>query len=739
MSKTLSQPSPVEQPVKPATEKWLLGGIFLLALALRLFGLDKNGFCNTYYAATVRSMLVSWHNFFFDSFDPMGYVTVDKPPVAFWVQAIFAKLFGYKVFVLILPQVLEGLCSIGLLYYLVRRRFGAGAALLAALAMAFCPIAVAVDRYNNTDGCLVMILLGAACFITWAAEQASLKHLLVSMLLVGIGFNTKMVVAFIVLPTFYLLYFLGAPAPWRKRFLHLALASVVLAGASLAWPLAFDFTPPGQRPFAGSTEDNSMISLSLGWNGLNRVIRGWGRGRLPHAAVTPTASHPPTGATPAPSGTSPLFQTAQAVSNGTGPNPAAGNPGAWPPPGRRGRQGRPNFMGGRGPGFFRLADSNLAGQMGWFLPLCLIGWLIQARREKRSLPLSASQQPLILWGGWFLTYWAVFSFMQAGPHPYYLVMLAPALSAMAGIGVQALWRDFTQNPSSRVLPLSLLAAGAWQAFIVSDYPDWGAWLIPGLLIGLALALTGFAPLGDPDRKPWPGAWEKRSFALGLCVLSLCPFAWALTPVLGRGNSVQASPDLISGDNGGGRFGGGGAANNVNTDKLLDFLRANYHGEKYMLVAQNSMSVSPLIIRDGAPVIALGGFMGADPTCTLEQFERMAKEGQFRYALVGGMGGGNPAPQAANGRADRAAARTPGAGGPNPPGGWGGFGFGNPRGFQAEIAQWVRENGKPVEPHLWRVVDPREANANAPPAGNGFPNGFRGRGGGQQLYDLRPSS
>src|SRR5580693_1210988 len=115
----------------PGPREWAALVLILLAGAfLRLWKIDQNGTGNPYYAAAVRSMLMNLHNFFFVSFDPVGFVTVDKPPVALWIQTAFTKLFGYRGFTLILPQVLEGLGAIALVYHLVRRRFGGWAALL---------------------------------------------------------------------------------------------------------------------------------------------------------------------------------------------------------------------------------------------------------------------------------------------------------------------------------------------------------------------------------------------------------------------------------------------------------------------------------------------------------------------------------------------------------------------------------------------------------------------------------
>ena len=217
---------------------WPLFGVAVivaLALALRGWRLGASGFITPYYMAGVRSMMVSWHNFFFNAFDPTGFVSLDKPPLAFWAQTLSAQFFGFGPFSVLLPQALEGSASILVLYHLVQRVFGAGAGLLAALFLALTPIAVAVDRSNNTDTGLVLTLLLAAWALTRAVETGRRHFLLLSAMLVGIGFNVKMLVAFGVLPVFILLYFASAQIPLGRRIGHLAAAGIVLAVVSLLW------------------------------------------------------------------------------------------------------------------------------------------------------------------------------------------------------------------------------------------------------------------------------------------------------------------------------------------------------------------------------------------------------------------------------------------------------------------------------------------------------------------------
>src|SRR5262249_18543465 len=261
-----------------------------------LWNLRQNGWCTTYYSAAVRSGMESWHNFFFIAADPGGFVSVDKPPVALWVQILSAKVFGFSPLSILVPQAIMGILSVLILWHLVRRPFGPLAAFLAALALAVTPISIASERTNNTDPCLAFVLLLAGWALLRAAEKGSLWLLLLSMFLVGVGFNTKMLAAFVVLPTFYLVYLLGAPVSWRSRLGDLAIATFVVFGVSLSWSVIYDLTPEDDRPYADSTQNNSMLTLVVQHNGVERFV-GRGRGRPGQAP-----NRPPAGVAQQPSG-----------------------------------------------------------------------------------------------------------------------------------------------------------------------------------------------------------------------------------------------------------------------------------------------------------------------------------------------------------------------------------------------------------------------------------------------------
>src|SRR5256884_2265676 len=277
-----THPDEAEQPIAPpgkkrwfARHRFALGGILLISIVMNFYALGKNGF-GSYYPAAIRSMLDSWQNFFFVSYDPGGFVSIDKPPVGFWLEAASAKIFGFNSVSILLPQALAGVLSVWLLYYLVRRHFGVIAGLLAALALALTPISILTNRNVTIDSTLTLVLLLGAWTVLKAAETGRLRWLLLTAFIVGIGFNIKTLEAYLVVPAYGLLYLLAAPHRLRKRIGHLALAGVLLLAISLSWVVAVDLTPASQRPYIGSTQDNSELSLALGYNGIQRLLGGFG-------------------------------------------------------------------------------------------------------------------------------------------------------------------------------------------------------------------------------------------------------------------------------------------------------------------------------------------------------------------------------------------------------------------------------------------------------------------------------
>jgi 4-amino-4-deoxy-L-arabinose transferase-like glycosyltransferase len=245
----------------------ILLGIIFLAGFLNLWNLWNLGFSTPYYAAAVRSMLANPGIAFFNSFDASGFVTVDKPPVGIWVQAASAALFGFSNWSVVLPQAIAGIGSVVLIYFIVNRPFGKPAGLIAAFALATTPVFVIASRFETMDTQMIFVLLLAVWVALKAARAHSFWYLMLSVVLVGIGFNIKMVQAFVVVPSIIAIYLLGVSLPARQKVVHIAVALLVLALVSLSWAIVVDSIPADQRPYIGSSGDNSVIGLITGHNG----------------------------------------------------------------------------------------------------------------------------------------------------------------------------------------------------------------------------------------------------------------------------------------------------------------------------------------------------------------------------------------------------------------------------------------------------------------------------------------
>ena len=584
-------------------------------------------------------MMQNWHNFFFASYDAGGFITVDKPPVALWMQTISAKIFGLNSLSLLLPEALAGVGAVVILYFLVKRTFGPLASFLAATALAITPIAVAVDRDNLTDTWLMFTLLLAAWAMLRATEKGKLALLALSMALVGVAFNVKMLEAWIVLPAFYLLYMVAAPLKWYKRILHLAVATVVVLSVSLSWAVAVDLTPADQRPYVGGSQTNSVLELAIGYNGLGRVtgqgetIGGGGNNSGARPDGGQSDFTPPTGADGA---------------GGFGSKPVNGDGGGVAP----GSAGGPGGAGGGGnsfntgqPGALRLVNSELAAQWSWLLPLAGFGVLATAFAVRRRWPLEARSQSLILWTGWLVTYGAVFSMASGIFHNYYLIMLAPPAAALAGAGVATLWAAYRKREwQGWLLPAALVVTAAWQVKVLIDYPEWSAWLTPLLLGGSAVAavalLVGRVFTNRVLKSVAPGA-----LAVGLLALALAPAAWASMAVTSPGNGTipTVGPSQVSQQGPGGTGIGqvqGQMGGETTSNSMISYLEANQGGYFYLVAVSSANQASSIALETGLPVLAMGGFTGSDPAMTVEKLQQMVESKQVRFIMIGGgMGGG----------------------------------------------------------------------------------------------------
>ena len=251
--------------------------VLLLSTLLNFVNLSLEGYANLFYSASVKSMTMSLKNFFFVAFDPSGFVTIDKPPLGFWIQTISAKIFGFSGWSVLLPQALAGVLSVAILYYLVKKPFGYTAGLIAALCLAVTPIFVAVSRNNTCDNLLVLTLLLACWAISIAAEKGKIKYLIICLVIVGIGFNIKMLQAYMVIPAIYITYLLSTAVSMKKRIIHLLLGTVVLVIVSFSWSLVVDLVPISLfqphnwhvPPLLFNYACSTNCCLSWNWNCIN--------------------------------------------------------------------------------------------------------------------------------------------------------------------------------------------------------------------------------------------------------------------------------------------------------------------------------------------------------------------------------------------------------------------------------------------------------------------------------------
>ncbi len=682
-------PLPAPSTAGPA-RWWVLNGrptwsaparvvIFVSTLVLYTWHLSSVGMANSFYAAAVKSGTLSWKALFFGSLDPGSFITVDKPPAALWIQELSGRVFGFSSWSMLLPEALAGMATVMILYYLIRRWVGEGAAIFGAVALAVTPIATEMFRDNNPDALLTFLLVAAAWALWSALETAKTNRLVLCASLVGFAFLTKTLEAFIVLPAFGLVYLLCAKPRLARRLVQLSWAALALVISSGWWVAIVELWPASSRPYIGGSTNNSELNLIFGYNGFSRVFGSGG------------GSGAPGGAGPAFAGT---------------------------------------------PGIGRMFNDLLGGQISWLLPLAIVGllgglWL--TRKEPRA---SLRRAGYVLWGGWTLMFAAVFSDAQGIFHPYYTVVLAPGIAALCGAGVPALWRLGRSNRWwCWALPVAVIGSAVWAAVLLGRTPRYDTWLAPSLVVAGVIGAIGLllALIGVVRAKLATGA----ASVLGAASLLAGPIAYSITTVNSpnAGALASAGPATTAAAGGGvfrfgadlpggaaigalGRGRQGGFGTGPSADQaVVSYLEKHQGSAEYMVAVTGSQVAAPLILSSGKPVIAMGGFSGSDPAPSLAQFKKLVATGKVHYVLVNsGLTGSislgstsrDSPPNGFPGRPPGSFRLPPGvesngngprAGGP--PGGFpGGTGraFGGPGGRSSDanaIDQWVEAHGTKV--------------------------------------------
>ncbi|NKY87198.1 glycosyltransferase family 39 protein [Nocardia veterana] len=578
-----------------ARPRWRrLSVVVLLAATglLYVWDLGASGWANEFYAAAVQAGSQSWKAMLFGSSDAANAITVDKTPGALWVMDISARLFGFNSWSLLVPQALEGVAAVAVLYAAVRRVAGHWTGILAGAISALTPAAALMFRFDNPDALLVLLLTVAAYSVLRAIEKDSAAWWLpLTGVAVGFGFLAKMMQAFIVVPIFAGVYLLAAQATWRRRLIRSG-AAVCAVVVSAGWyPAVVAVWPASSRPYIGGSQHNSVFELALGYNGFGRLTGDevGGLGNMNHDV-----------------------------------------------------------------GWARLFGAEMGGQIAWLIPAALILggtglWL--TRHAPRTDPVRAS---LLLWLGWLLLTGGIFSFASGILHPYYTVALAPAIAGSVAVGVWQLWLRRNDLRATAVLSGTLVVTTVLACLLLARTSDWNPWLRPVVAVagvGAAVLLLVVSRLP----RALGAAVVAVGLAAGLVGPTAYAVATASTPHTGAIPSAGPSSGHFGGMPPAGTPGGqattsgaaahagrpmGGLLGGITVrSNLSAALSDNAGAYTWVAAAVGSNSAAAYQLATGDPVMAVGGFNGTDPFPTLVQFQQYVAQHKIHYFVGGaGMGG-----------------------------------------------------------------------------------------------------
>jgi 4-amino-4-deoxy-L-arabinose transferase-like glycosyltransferase len=571
---------------------WLIAA---LAGALYAWGLG-HGQVQPYYAAAVRSMAVSWKAFFYGGLDPTAAITLDKVPGTFWLQALSVRLFGPHLWAIDLPQVLEGMAAVLVLYRAVSDWAGKAAGALAALALALTPIVVALDRDDLPDTLLILLLVLAARDVLGSIRVSEDSHgglwlLLRAGLWVGLAFQAKMMQAWLIVPALLLPYLVAAAPGLGRRIRNAVAAGLVTLAVSLVWMTAVALTPAADRPWIDGSADNNPFTMAFVYNGFGRFGNVGGTQAAMISAAAPGSSM----------------------------------------------------------GWKTLISATYAGQISWLLPLAVIvfaAWLVEHRALPRTDQVRAGY---LLWGGWLLTFAAVFS-ASGSLHGYYLAVLAPPIGALFGGGLIHRWQSYSLRAAGWwVLPAAIAVSALWALYLGANYADFLPFL-PWVAGGLGLAAAMVLVLGRPTARV-RGATPFGS-RMTLTVAATAAVAALLASPAGWSASVL-SPAYAS--TSGAPMAGPAGTLYVPTvvkhkalpaqytlsvpagreRKILAYLKEHQGSEKYLAAAQAASTAEPFLRSGSGNFLVLGGFTGLTPNVTAAQFAALVTADQVRYAVLSG--------------------------------------------------------------------------------------------------------
>ncbi len=542
-----------------------------VAAVLRLWsiGLDAQ---NPFYDAAVRSMGLSWHNFFFGALDPSGKLAIDKPPVDLWLQVASTKLLGFNRTALALPETLGGIAAVALLYAAVTRAYGRVAGGLAALALAVLPVAVLTSRSDTMDSVMSALLIAALWSAIVAVQTRHVHWTLLSAALVGVAFDVKLAQALVPLPALALMWW--AVVKPRSRPLLMATSGAVLAIVAMAWAFTASLTPLSGRPFPMGSHTGSIFRAMFIFDGIDRLTGA------AHEAMPYGFSSPP--------GLTRLL-----------------------------RVGSPHYA--------LLVGLELVGALALLIAAGIV-WLRdrdippadcteRASGENKSqgqatLDQSTRYQLVVGLVVWLTTAYVLFCLIGR-LQPRYLEAMSPAIAGVLGIATAYL---LTRAHSRRAawLCASGLAINATFAVKTVGLGDAGVRLCLLATIA-ALVCLCVAPLRRVSFR-LRAIGQPRLRAVLLVVVSLALLA---TP-------AEASIDLVEERSSDANPTGSGS-------QYSAYLRADRHGAAYEAAAANPLAVVGLIAQDGQPVIVLRSVDGV--LVSVSELRRLVHEGQVRFVIL----------------------------------------------------------------------------------------------------------
>ncbi|NTU46354.1 phospholipid carrier-dependent glycosyltransferase [Candidatus Roizmanbacteria bacterium] len=588
--------------------------LMLTATGVYFFDLSHNGYANSYYAAAVQAASTSWKAFFFGSLDGSNFITVDKPPMAIWIMALSARIFGFSSWSMLAPNALSGVITVGLVYATVRRIAQFQSAALAGIIMLLSPVAALMFRFNNPDGFLTMFLTASAyTFLRAFDSKKPVLWLSLTAIFTGCAFNTKMLQGLILLPVMVLLYLIFAPVPWYKRIYQLFVVGIITIVATLWWTVAVSVTPVQARPYIGSSSSNSVWDLITGYNGLSRILGNGatGKGGPAHGIGQP----------PLQDG----YHTPPPIGQMEG---GFGGPGG--PPGRGYGGGGPG--GGSGPGgtgfggktgALRIFNSDFGPNIGWFLPAAALCFMVLIGKIFYAPRMSLQRTATLFWFGWLALHIGIFSIMSGVIHPYYVVVLAPAIAALVGLGLPEILKLYNKSENFWWILPALVLSTTGTSVVLLNYGNYWPLLTPAVLWGGILA-SGLLII---FRLIQNQMGQRLSLCLALCVCLASPFAFTFSTI----TTAHTGSIPTSGP-------GATAVSRTNNESasadktLVSYLLAHRGTAKWIVAVASANESAPIQISGGAPVMAVGGFNGSDNALTVDSLKKLVASGQLQYYL-----------------------------------------------------------------------------------------------------------